>query len=862
VLIIAPGDLHQQIVDEAWEHFGIAIFPLDSQATFGRLSRNLHSAQSNLNEQGRPIVAPDFYITSYTQLTTNGVERLPDPLDWPDPTSLRQWLCLKDGEHVGTDDVAEFALKEGHRHLTWDLRPDFQTTCHFFAWRGVKWASHYAKFMLDEKNAIAGTLRAAYERELEALDSWRDPSAAEKERAMLIAAFEILKHLVTHEPDPEFATLTDEQQAFVVRHFCAERLGKYAGNEGVIQTYEKLADGTWRKSPEANAVASQHSASNSEPPAAVATWEIKCVYSPSLSDLCYNAFRGIAIDEGVKLKGADTYVGTGVRQMAPEYRLVLTATPIKNRVPDLFWLAHWATGGKDQAHARFPYKNQVGEQTKFAETFMVCEQNLTRQAADAAKGGRVSSARYKKVTAEVCNIHRLWKLLGPVVLRRRKDDCGEDIVPKVRKVIRCKMGTLQADVYKYHLDCIYVDKNGDEAIGARLQALRMAAADPSSLHLKDQPGHCVKPCRCTLKTVPPEQQLQRLEQQRKDLVETFGVGDPEEINEHQRQLTAIEAEIKTPVQRYDTIPAKSNCPRCQGRGTLPLPARSGQAFIPKHASVLNLVQEILARGEQVVIGSAFNDPLDHLSRWLDEAGVRHLKLDGRTSPKQRGQLAATFKRGRYRPAAGDGAASCPVLLAGVECMAEGHSFHLANNVILLAYSWAYDKFIQFINRVHRLTSPFPVNVYVVICDGTIDRKLESLCQEKGDSSELVLDGRLIGERSEEVNLAELLKVAQREFNAESDTLDEALVHAQWPALREQLRTAMAGWDQRANFIDAQVSLEPTRRLPRIRQPPVAPAVTVLNWRAALRPKPDRSLVRGQTLSLRPAADSTARGLFT
>src|ERR1039458_1579307 len=362
------------------------------------------------------------------------------------------------------------------------------------------------------------------------------------------------------------------------------------------------------------------------------------------------------------------------------------------------------------------------------------------------------------------------------------------------------MDTLQADVYKYHLDCIYVDKNGDEAIGARLQALRMAAADPSSLHLKDQPGHCVKPCRCTLKTVPPEQQLQRLEQQRKDLVETFGVGDPEEINEHQRQLTAIEAEIKTPVQRYDTIPAKSNCPRCQGRGTLPLPARSGQAFIPKHASVLNLVQEILARGEQVVIGSAFNDPLDHLSRWLDEAGVRHLKLDGRTSPKQRGQLAATFKRGRYRPAAGDGAASCPVLLAGVECMAEGHSFHLANNVILIAYSWAYDKFKQALDRVHRMPSTKPVNVYVVLCAGTIDRKLESLIQDKGDAAELVLDGRLIGERTEEINLAELLKIAHKEFDAGSNTIDEALLQAQWlggPSgigLRDKLRAAMAAWD--------------------------------------------------------------------
>ena len=210
----------------------------------------------------------------------------------------------------------------------------------------------------------------------------------------------------------------------------------------------------------------------------------------------------------------------------------------------------------------------------------------------------------------------------------------------------------------------------------------------------------------------------------------------------------------------------------------------------------------------------------------------------------------TFKRGRYHP--DDGATSCPVLLDGVECMAEGHAFHLANNVILLAYSWAYDKFIQLIIRVHRLTSPFPVNVYVVICDGTIDRKLESLCQEKGDSAELVLDERLIGERSEEVNLAELLKVAQREFNAESDTLDEALVHAQWTTLREKLRHAMAGWDQRAPLIEDQVSLEPAQQLAEIR--PLVPAVATLNWRAALRPKPARSLVVS-----RPPPDSIACG---
>lgn len=134
------------------------------------------------------------------------------------------------------------------------------------------------------------------------------------------------------------------------------------------------------------------------------------------------------------------------------------------------------------------------------------------------------------------------------------------------------------------------------------------------------------------------------------------------------------------------------------------------------------------------------------------------------------------------------------MLAGVECMAEGHSFHLANNVILIAYSWAYDKFKQALDRVHRMNSVKPVNVYVVLCQGSIDRKLESLVQEKGDAAELVLDGQLIGERSEEVNLAELLKVAQREFNEKDKTLDEMLLQSQWPTLRDRLSASMRSWD--------------------------------------------------------------------
>ena len=743
VLIVAPGDLHHQGALEGVEKFNIETFPLDSQDTFMALT---HSKTRDARSQTLP---PAFYITSYTQLTTNGVQRIPDAMDCDDPVALMQTYALKNGPH---QDLVSY-------DNNWLERPDFATACEFFAWRGIKWKDDFFRLGIEARSTLK-ELTAAFDREIECTQSIRVPELRAEAVAKLQESFDVIKHLVCARPDPELRYLAPAQQNFVLRHFLADKFARYAATVGAVHEYEQDEAGAWHPL----------SASGGEGQGEVAPTRprrrIECIYSPSLADLCHDAFACVVVDEGVKMKGEDTYVGLGVRKMNPPYRLVLTATPVKNRLPDIFRLAWWAAGGKAEAHARFPYKDDPEERAKFANTFMVSEHNLTKDAKAREAGRNTSSGRFKKLTAEVCNIHRLWKLLGPIVLRRRKQDCGEEIVPKIRKVVRCEMGTLQQQVYQYHLEASYLDCNGKPAVGAQLQALRIAAADPTSAHLTEQSGRLSLPCQCT-HSIPAS-------------------AEPSTLNP----------------QPSTSLPPDPACPRCHGSGEIPLIHRSGQAFTPKMATVLTLIEEILARKEQVVVGSAFNDPLDRLSEWLTEAGVRHCKLDGRVSQKRRGVHAAKFKQGRHttlnpqpstlNPSQDGGA--IPVMLAGVECMSEGHSFHLANNVILFVYSWAYDKFIQFLARIHRLNSAKPVNVYVVLCSGTIDRRLESLIQDKGDAAELVLDGRLIGERTEEVNLAELLNIARKEFETSTKTIDEAMLQATWPALRDKLAASMRAWD--------------------------------------------------------------------
>lgn len=762
VLLVAPGDLHAQIIEEGQRHFKATVTLVDSQAAFQQLAR--------VNPLGgAPIIPAGYYLTSYTQLASNGITEFPkyDPANW---------LGL----------MHQLGLNEAHGVRFWQERGE-----------------HYQKLyeqLNAEPNMSAKMLKAAWEhaRGGPAGEAATGRRSARQEEADM--AYAVLANFAPPTFDGEFNDLTNDQQEYVLKESVAHAWREYSGSIGASrwfkhkagvkriagrlgeeQEFVEFSDGTLRIVAQRNPhgewgvykcvgddvevlkmFPEKRQAvpfAEAQIPGEVKPFKVKCVYSPSLADLCQDSFEAVVVDEGVRMKGEETDIGLGVRQMNPKYRYVLSATPIKNRLPDAFRLAWWATGGLPEAHARWPYPDSSSAREEFAQTFLISERNLTKELkAD-------SKRRYLKLTPQVCNVHRLWKLFAPVILRRRKRDFGEDIVAKTRNVVRVPMGAEQAAVYKFHLEASYSDCNGKPAIGAQLQALRVAAANPCS-ELLARPKYDFKT-----------------------------KGEP----------------------------------------------RSRSVHIPKLHAAIKLISQILARGEQVVVFSAFHDSLDALSTRLTESGVKHCLLDGRTSQKKRAASAAQFKLGPPKGASRTGQSSpYPVMLAGVECMAEGHSFHLCNNVILLAYSWAYDKFEQAINRVHRLNSRWDVNIYPIICEGSIDRKLEALIQEKGDAAELVLDGKLMAEHSAEVNLAELLHTAREEF-AGKVVVNEAELEKEWPALRLQLSGAAKLWAQ--PWAQKPAQLKPI-------EVPVVQGTTVITTGTAARPALPRPR---PALPRRPAA---------
>ncbi|MCG3144179.1 MAG: hypothetical protein HONDAALG_01572 [Gammaproteobacteria bacterium] len=141
----------------------------------------------------------------------------------------------------------------------------------------------------------------------------------------------------------------------------------------------------------------------------------------------------VVVDEGTKIKADESLTSLAVRGIRCKHKLLLTGTPVRNYIPDAFWLLWWGLGNNTP---RFPFDYTNGK-TKFTQDFAVIEATY--------KDGKKTR---EKVLPEVTNLAILWRLLASSIIRRRKEETGEDLVPRIFHEIRVPFGTQQRDQYK------------------------------------------------------------------------------------------------------------------------------------------------------------------------------------------------------------------------------------------------------------------------------------------------------------------------------------------------------------------------------------------------------------------------------
>ena len=151
----------------------------------------------------------------------------------------------------------------------------------------------------------------------------------------------------------------------------------------------------------------------------------------------------ICIDEGTLIKGDTSQRSKAIRGLRARNRLLATGTPISNYVNQIFWLMWWCLG---DSSLRFPYSYEGGL-AAFENDFCVVEYTYGRTDSDSA-----NKREKRKVLPKVTNVSRFWRLVAAAMIRRRKPDFGEPIVPCTLKTVSVPMGVAQHELYKLWLD--------------------------------------------------------------------------------------------------------------------------------------------------------------------------------------------------------------------------------------------------------------------------------------------------------------------------------------------------------------------------------------------------------------------------
>jgi SNF2 family DNA or RNA helicase len=138
------------------------------------------------------------------------------------------------------------------------------------------------------------------------------------------------------------------------------------------------------------------------------------------------------------------------------------------------------------------------------------------------------------------------------------------------------------------------------------------------------------------------------------------------------------------------------------------------------------LDDLVAEGHRALVFSQFTGFLSLVRARLDEAGVGHLWLDGRTRNRQR--RIDDFREG-----------DAPVFLISLKAGGVGLTLTEADYVFLLDPWWNPAAEAQAVDRTHRIGQDKTVMVYRLVATDTIEEKVVALQQRKRDLFAKVVD---------------------------------------------------------------------------------------------------------------------------
>lgn len=145
------------------------------------------------------------------------------------------------------------------------------------------------------------------------------------------------------------------------------------------------------------------------------------------------------------------------------------------------------------------------------------------------------------------------------------------------------------------------------------------------------------------------------------------------------------------------------------------------SFSGKEVKLKQLLDDIINRGEKVIVWSSFIENAEFFSRLYKH--YCPVKIHGRMAIEDRNKSVERFKYGDAK-----------ILFATPQAAKEGLTLTVANNVIFYDRGFNLDDYLQAQDRIHRISQQKTCNIYNLMMEKSVDIWVDKLLQAKQNAA--------------------------------------------------------------------------------------------------------------------------------
>lgn len=151
-----------------------------------------------------------------------------------------------------------------------------------------------------------------------------------------------------------------------------------------------------------------------------------------------------------------------------------------------------------------------------------------------------------------------------------------------------------------------------------------------------------------------------------------------------------------------------------------------------------LVEEAVQNGKKVVIFSNWTQITDIAYDRLLAKGFVGQMITGDTKDESRQLIVEAFQNSKYQD----------FIIGTIGAMGTGLTLTAGTVEIFLDEPWNRANKEQAEDRCHRVGTKENVTIYTIVCKGTIDERVHTLVENKGKIADMLVDGKITGNKSE------------------------------------------------------------------------------------------------------------------